>query len=317
MEAPLDRHGAYLRRDLLERLGRHRLESDVRDGLLVRMGPGVLVEARRALDVNTRAAAALLAHGRRAVITGPTAAWLHGCTAIASRATHVMVLYGHPSRSRGGLVVHNAPFPSADDIVELVGLRVFCLERVISDLLCTARPRDAIAVTDQALGLYDGLEQELFRARLTARLADRPDRRGTRRAAQLLELATGRAESPPESWLLLEVVRLGFPPPMANLAVRSPTGEVVYRLDLAWEGPRIALEYNGHAVHAGREAEDELRADDLRRRGWIVIFVTKDDLADSRRLERELRDAFARRGCGSWSPVGSATQPGKTRDMSW
>ncbi|MBB6378860.1 hypothetical protein BKA01_006120 [Pseudonocardia eucalypti] len=267
------------------------------------------MDARRALDVPTRAAAALLAHGRRAVITGPTAAWLHGCTAIDSRATHVMVLYGHPSRSRGGLVVHNAPFPSPDDIVELAGLRVFCLERVISDLLCTARPRDAIAVVDQALRLCDGPGQERLRARLAERLTERPDRRGTRRAAQLLDLATGRAESPPESWLLLEVVRLGFPPPAANLPVRSPAGEEVYRLDLAWEGPRIALEYNGHAVHAGREAEDERRAEDLRRRGWLVIFVTSEDLADSRRLERELRAAFARRGCGSWS-----TGEG-TRDM--
>jgi very-short-patch-repair endonuclease len=70
----------------------------------------------------------------------------------------------------------------------------------------------------------------------------------------------------------------------------------VYRLDLAWPEHRIALEYNGYAVHVGREVEDERRAKDLRRRGWIVVIATSDDLADSRVVEQKLRAAFTQRG---------------------
>jgi very-short-patch-repair endonuclease len=98
---------------------------------------------------------------------------------------------------------------------------------------------------------------------------------------------------------MLEVVDLGYPPPEANWPLLSPAGTEVYRLDLAWPDLRIAAEYNGYAAHIGQEAEDEARLEDLRRRGWLVISVTSDDLRDSRRLERELRSAFVRRGAGA------------------
>jgi hypothetical protein len=286
--------GAYLRKDLVARLGRRRVDAEIRHGQLRRLWTGVLIDSTRQLDVHTRAAAALLLHGPRSVISGPTAAWLHGCTGIDSANTHVTVPYEHRTRGRPGLVVHNGSL-SQTDIVELAGLRVFCLDRVVCDLLCTARARDAIAVADQALALQ-GSEQAAFRSQLSQRLAERPDPRGTRRGAWLLGLATGRAESPPESWLLLEVVNLGFPVPKANWPLCSPDGVLLYRLDLAWPEQRIALEYDGYATHVARREEDQHRMADLERRGWIVIPVTRDDLRDNMRLERVLRDAFQRRG---------------------
>jgi hypothetical protein len=290
-----DNHGACLQAELIERVGRYPVRAALADGTLERLWQRVLVDSSRALDVPTRAAAALLLHKPPSAIAGPTAAWLHGCTASAVSATHVMVPYGHASRTRDGLVVHNGPLPP-EDITELRGLRVLTESRVTCDLLCTARPRDAIAVADQMLALQAEGQREHFRASVGRRLRSRRDPRGTRRGARLLELATGRAESPPESWLLLEVVDLGFPTPEVNWSLTSPDGSPLYRIDLAWPSIRIALEYNGYAVHAGREVEDERRAEDLRRRGWIVIFVTKEDLQDSRRLERALREAFVRRG---------------------
>lgn len=288
-------HGAYLQRDLIAEVGRYRVRAAVRSGSLVRVWHRVLVEAERAVQVHTRAAAALLLHGPRSVIAGPTAAWLHGCTAVEPADVHVMVPYGHHSRTRPGLVVHNGSLP-VSDVVEIHDLRVLDMARVACDLLCTARPRDAIAVADQMLAAQPRGWREEFRLRVGQRLKQRQDPRGTRRGARLLDLATGRAESPPESWLRLEVVELGFPTPEANWSLLSPAGVEVYRLDLAWPDQRIALEYNGYAVHAGREVEDERRAEDLRLRGWIVVTATSDDLVDSRDVERELRAAFAQRG---------------------
>ena len=288
-------HGAHLQRDLIAGVGRYPVRAAVLDGTLVRLWHRILVEADRATDVRTRAAAALLLHGPRSALAGPTAAWLHGCTALEEGDIHVVVPYGHHSRTRTGLVVHNGSL-AANEIVEICGLRVLEMARVTCDLLCTARPRDALAVADQMLAAQPAERREEFRARVGQRLKERQDPRGTRKGARLLDLATGRAESPPESWLRLEVVELGFPVPETNWSLLSPAGVEVYRLDLAWPDQRIALEYNGYAVHAGREAEDERRAEDLRRRGWIVVIVTSDDLSDSRGVERELRAAFTRRG---------------------
>jgi hypothetical protein len=288
-------HGAQLRRLLIARVGRHQVNGDIERGVLRRLWPGVLVPSERLLDPLTRASAALLAHGPHAVIGGPTAARLHGCTAIESADTHVVVPYGHPSRSRDGLAVHNGPLPD-DDIDEMVGLRVLTLDRVVADLLCTARPRDALATTDQALAAQPAELREAFRAGLDRRLQTRADPRGTRSAGRLLGLASGRAESPPESWLRLEIVDLGYPLPEVNWSIRDAAGVELYRLDLAWPDHRISIEYNGYAEHAGREIEDERRAVELGRRGWIVIVATKDDLRDSRRLDQVLREAFECRG---------------------
>jgi hypothetical protein len=290
-------HGAYLQADLIERVGRYRVRAALGNGALQRLWQRVLVESKRELDVRTRSAAALLLHGPSSVIAGPSAAWLHGCTAIDATSTHVLVPYGHPSRSRAGLVVHNGPLPG-DDVIEMDGLRTLTVERVGCDLLCTARPRDAIAVLDQMLAALAEEERDRFRAQVDQRLARRRDPRGTRRGARLLGLATGRAESPPESWLLLEVVDLGYPPPSANWPLYSPDGALLYRLDLAWPDLRIALEYNGYAVHADRALADKRRAEDLRRRGWIVLAVTSADLVDNQRLDRVLHGAFVQRGHG-------------------
>ncbi|MCW2632021.1 MAG: hypothetical protein JWR88_983 [Pseudonocardia sp.] len=288
-------HGAYLRSELVAQAGLRAVQTALRNGGVRPLWPGVLIDANRQLDRQTRAAAALLTLGTHAAINGSTAAYLHGCTAIDDRRIHARVPYGRNPRPRSGLVVHHAD-PFQDDVVELDQLRVLALDRVISDLLCTARPADALAVTDQALAMVADDRRETFRSQVQERLARKPDPRGTVRGGRLLGLATGRAESPPESWLLLAIVDLGFPPPTSNWCVRSSDGRILYRVDLAWPELRIALEYDGYAAHFDREDLDAARADDLQRRGWIVVRATADDLRCIDRLDTELRLAFQLRG---------------------
>jgi hypothetical protein len=271
------------------------VETDITTGVLRRLWSGVLVEAERLTEPRTRAAAALMAHGGRAALAGPTGVMIHGCTAMESGKTHIIVPEGRRPRSRAGLVVHHGPLPDSD-IVRVDGFRVLCLDRLVADLLSTERPRDGLAITDQALAIVGADRREAFRATVANRLDRRADRRGTRTAARLLALATGCAESPPESWLLWEVVQLGFPPPEANWPIHTPSGVLLYRLDLAWPFARIAVEYDGYAVHHGREVLDARRIDDLERRGWIVIVVTADDLRDCERMHTLLNEAFQRRG---------------------
>jgi hypothetical protein len=289
-------HGAYLRTDAVAQLGRYAVKVALADGRLHAPWTGVVVEAGRVLDVWTRCAAATLALGPAAAVCGPSGAEVWGCGAAAGPRTHVLVPPGVSARHRKGLVVHRGSAP-ADDLTEVQGIPVLALDRVLVDLLCERRmpAHDALAVTDQALAAA-GDETAPLRGRLEERLTHRPDRRGTRRAARLLDLATGRAASPAESHLLLVLVDLGFPRPELNWPLASPWGGLLRVLDFAWPQLRIAVEYQGYAVHAGRDAQDEARADDLRRRGWIIEFADAADLRDPRGLAARLREAFTRRG---------------------
>jgi hypothetical protein len=290
----LDRHGVITRTDALAAAGAYRVRIAQETGALISPWTGVLVDGTRATDARTLAAAALRLAGPAAVLAGPTAAHLHGCTAVVATPVHLVVPYEHPLRSRASLVVHNGPMPE-NDRTTLDGLPALTLERVVTDLLCRAAPQDALAVADEALAQLPAASRERFRAAVAERLASRRDPRGTVRARRLLGLATGRAESPPESRLLFRVVDAGYPVPEVNWWLTDINDRPLHRLDLAWPELRIALEYHGYAAHVGRTAEDDARAEDIRRRGWIHIDVWNDEVA-SPRLEVELDEAFRRRG---------------------
>ncbi len=288
-------HGAFRRADAIEAFGPYRVRRAQESGEWTTPWAGVLVETRRATDPLTIASAAVQLGGPDVVVAGPTAAHLHGCTALPPTPVHLMAPYGHWLRTRSGLVVHNGVLPDSDRL-SIQDLPVLGLERTLTDVLCTSTPPDALAVADEVLAMIDPEMRERFRATIATRLRRRRDPRGTSRGARLLDVATGLAESPAESWLLWRVVDSGFPLPEVNWRLVGPGGREICRLDLAWPDLRIVIEYNGYAFHADRTAEDEARAADLRRRGWIVITLWVDDLKDPAPFERALDDAFRERG---------------------
>lgn len=294
-DSELGPHAATTRTAAITAMGAYRVRAGQESGRWLVPWPGVLVEADHAADPMTLSAAAVQFGGPGVVLAGPTAAHLHGLGAAPPTPIHLMAPYGHWLRSRPGLRVHNGPLPDADRC-EILGLPVLGFERTVTDLLCTERPDRALAVLDEALASLEPSRREPFRDAVDARLAVRRDPRGTRRAGLLLHLATGYAESPAESRLLWRVVDAGYPVPVVNWKLLAPDGREVYRLDLSWPEMRITIEYHGYAVHADRSAKDAARADDLRRRGWIVVEVWAADLASPGRYERELDDAFLRRG---------------------
>jgi hypothetical protein len=172
---------------------------------------------------------------------------------------------------------------------------VLVLDLVIAELLCTAPKRLALACADQAMAAIGEADTEEFLDSILERLVERDDRRGTRRAATLLTLVSGKAESPPESWLRLTVVDAGYPVPVAQHEVCDLDGRLIYRLDLAWPQLRIALEYDGYEAHEGREAEDAERDARLAARGWVVIRARGGDITDPRQLLGQVATAFAKR----------------------
>lgn len=236
----------------------------------------------------------MLAVGPAGVISGESAAILHGCKAIEGGATHVLVPYGHHCESRSGLVIHHGGF-FADDVREMDGLRVLDLARVTADLLCSARAQDGLALADEVLRRA-GREHQTVRKEIGMLVQRRQDPRGTARAAMLLDLATPLAASPAESWFRLQLIEQGFPIPDVNWPLLGLDGRLVYKLDLAWPALRIVVEYDGYESHVDRAEADLAREKDLRKRGWIVVRARAIDLRDTGRVARELRVAFARRG---------------------
>lgn len=291
---PKSVHGACTRAEAVQRIGRYGVRAGLRDGLLLAPWPKVVVERDRSADPKTIAAAAVLSVGNGAVLVNQTALYLHGCSAARPSPIHLCVPYDRCPAKRPGLVIHQGRV-HPEDVLWVDGLPVQRLEVAAADVLCTGPRRTALACVDQALAKFSEPMRAQLRDHIALRLSLRNDRRGTRQAEVLLALATGLAESPAESSLLLIVVDGGFPVPMAQHRIVSMSGKEIFRLDFAWVELRIALEYDGYEAHEGRAIQDAAREDDLRRRGWIVVRASAKDLRDPSRLLADLGRVFRQR----------------------
>ncbi|MEV4645705.1 hypothetical protein [Saccharopolyspora sp. NPDC049357] len=185
-QTPRHWHGALPRHEAERLLGAADLAEALEAGEWVQPWTGVVLPAALLRDPTARAAAALLRAGDQGVISGPTAVAMHGCGPVED-AVHVTVPYDRELRSQGDLVVHHAWFRETE-VIELDGLRVQALDVALADVLCSGPQRRALDCLERALGRL-GSGAEHFRALIGERLARRRDRRGTRRAWALLELA--------------------------------------------------------------------------------------------------------------------------------
>ncbi|RPA10357.1 endonuclease domain-containing protein [Gordonia sp. OPL2] len=109
---------------------------------------------------------------------------------------------------------------------------------------------------------------------------DRDGHRGIRQLRFLIPLIDARAESPPESWFRLMMLRADLPTPDLQIEVENESGHVYARIDLGYREPKIAIEYDGEDFHSSPEqrAHDAARDEQLRRDGWIVIRINAEQL---------------------------------------
>jgi G:T-mismatch repair DNA endonuclease (very short patch repair protein) len=124
-------------------------------------------------------------------------------------------------------------------------------------------------------------------------VATLPRGRGSKRAREIVGLADGMAESPPETRLRLLMLRAGLPAPVAQFRVFDGEG-LIGRVDFAYPESKIAIEYDGlwHAA-AGQFAKDRGRLNRLQAAGWRVIFVTAADMHDPDAIVRQIVRALA------------------------
>jgi very-short-patch-repair endonuclease len=229
-----------------------------------------------------------------AVFSGRTAAYLHGAAALIDRETPVEVSV--PAGVRFG--------PVAGLRVRQVALQPseVCL---IHGRRCTTGVRTALDIARwealvEAVVALDVLLARVVvgRAELHEAVSSLGAARGARRIEQAVALADHRAASPPESRLRVLLALAGLTP-VPQFVVRDARGEFVARVDLAFPGHRVAIEYDG-AWHAerGQFAKDRRRLNALVAAGWTVLHVTAADMRDIAELIARVRALLATRNFG-------------------
>jgi len=238
----------------------------------------VYTESWRPLTHETRCVAAALLAPPSATLTGASAAAVYG---FDFAATHDPVEFVVPEEcrftaKRGMHIIRTTLGPA--DGVPWHGIQLATPSRTTLDLLCNRKLRRSLPRT---VGMLDALlHQGFVRADdLDSLLRGRHDR-GIVRARTALALADGRSESIPESEVRV-LLRLNDLHPEVQWNVHDRHGRFLGRLDLAFPGRKLAVEYDGK-WHADPEQvlADQHRRERLRAAGWRFVIITHDRLRD-------------------------------------
>ncbi len=159
-----------------------------------------------------------------------------------------------------------------EDLVELDRLLVTNPARTAFDL-ARHLPRGLAVAHLDALSAATGITA----AEVTPLIDRHKGARGVRQCQTALSLMDSGAQSPKESWLRLLLIDAGLPRPVTQIRVTD--GHLVAYLDMGWEGPMVALEYDGdqHRTDRRQYVNDIRRGEMIDRLGWHVIKVINED----------------------------------------
>ena len=239
-------------------ISRGALRAMIRDGRVVRVLRGVYAAPGYVDSLEFRARAAKLVVNPNAVLCDRTAAWLHGVDVLTQPDKDVLppldtcTLRGTTGSQRPECRRKQRDL-RPDDVMELHGLRVTTPLRTAADLGCCLSRRSALAALDGFMRVC-----RLSRADLEAQLPFYFRRRGVVQLRELVGMATPKAESPPESWMRLEILDAGLPSPSPQWWI-TIDGVPTFRLDLAYPMLKIVIEYDGREFHSeqGGSAEGQ------------------------------------------------------------
>ncbi len=259
---------------------------------------GVYVSTAIEDSVDLRVSALRLVIGPHVIVCGRTAAWLHGIDAFEYADLEVLppietCVPADCTRLRRRGCASSRRELHAGDVMAIGGIQVTTPLRTAIDLGMQLSRRSGLAVLDSFLhhGFFNqvALQNELRRF---------PGHRGIVQLRQLVAMADGRSESPGESWVRLEMLDEGLACPDLQFIVKW-RGEELFRLDLAYAKHKVCIEYDGVEFHDSllQQVHDERRREWLRRHGWIVVVVRKEDLTRDGILRKvaEIRTALRSR----------------------
>lgn len=254
--------------------------------------PNVYIPKSICRSLELTAIGAWLWSGRRGVITGRAAAALHGSKWVDEHAP--IELLWQNNHCPPGIIVRDERF-QLDEVASAKGVAVATPARAGFDLARHLRGATAVAHLDALARAAAITKDDLIH------LVDRyPGARGNKRARILVDLMDAGAESPKESWLRLVLINAGLPRPTTQIRVTD--GRLVAYLDMGWEEPMVALEYDGdhHRTDRRQYVKDIRRAEMFDRQGWHVVKVIKEDRPHD--IIKRVKDALGRRGYPVSSP---------------
>lgn len=284
-----DQGGVATSSQILALVPRYTFETVLKANDLERLWHGVYCVGEPTDDVRLRGLD--LSCGTTVPVCLSTAAALYGFDTEQPADLHVLNPDGHQLRSADGLVVHRR---DGAPLIEVAGRTATAPAWTAVEVARALRRPRALATLDAALRSGACTRAELWRAAIK-----QAGRRGIVAVRDLLPLADARAESPMESEARLAIIDGELPMPELQYEVVDGNGER-RRLDFAWPGARVAVEYDGVDWHTEPEAlrNDRRRRLALQDVGWTVIAIVSDDVRHRRwefvwRVDRELRRARA------------------------
>lgn len=240
-----------------------------------------------------RLEAVRLVLGKHAFVCGLTAAWLYGIDARDRRWNLVWV--GCPTgsrlRTREGCYTREVTI-DVTDLDLMSGVLLTTPVRTLYDCARWLAPPEGLVVADAFA--HDGLvtAEEVS----TYRHCHKGIRDVTR-VDEVIRMLEPLSESPMETRLRYLLVSAGLSRPTAQHVIRDASGNFVARLDLAYLGHRLAIEYDG-AFHWEQRGEDDRRRDAVRALGWTVLVVSAAEMRGTgegvvERVRARLRTAAA------------------------
>lgn len=279
---------------------RTQIETSVAHGSLVRISRGVYVRGEvadkylRLQDGERllRTIAALAVSGPAAVISHQSAALLHRIDLLGRPSPKVTVTGSpdHGWRSRPWIHLHAAQLP-ADHVTTSPGFPLTTAARTVIDLARELDFRSGVVAADSALHRKLTTKDELCSV-----LAACPQWRGVRRAAEVVEFADKRAESPLESIARVVFRDCGLPPPDLQVWLGGVV-EPVGRVDFYWKRYRTVAEVDGDLKYKDpARAKAQLKRDALLRAdGYEVVHFDWQEVTGSPDyVAARVREAFRR-----------------------
>jgi very-short-patch-repair endonuclease len=256
-----------------------------------RLVQGVYADPSLEFDHRLRCTAVALLLPPGAVIGGQSAAAWHGADfAGAFDPVTVLrppnVLWKGPREVR----VHQTEVDPLDVEVR-DGVPITTARRTAWDVAALESLGTAVAALDamvraETLDMHD----------LTTLLEGGSGRWGVAKVRRAYPLVDPRAASSPESRVRVALRMAGLVP-VPQYEVHDRMGRFIARVDLAFPGARLAIEYDGaYHFEENQIVLDDERIHRLERAGWRVIRLSSVDLRDLEGVVRRIREALAHAG---------------------
>jgi hypothetical protein len=225
-------------------------------------------------SAETRLQACRLVLRPGSVLTGLTAAWLHGAWSPRPGSPIPLHVADRPDGSRTTTSGTEGCRRALDatDVVEIHGLRVTSPECTAFGLMRRSSLVEATVVADAFLARRLVTQHGLMR--YTRERRHWPHIRKVREAVELSHPLT---RSPMETRLRLVLVLGGLPEPFVNAPVHDASDRYVGRPDLLYLDPVLGLEYDGRQ-HADTVQVDLHRENGLLVAGIPLLRYTADDV---------------------------------------